>query len=423
MQELNYSSLSDKNKEQDVLALLMTDVECRALLFSKLNVVDFYNTEHKKIYSQLREDFYEYGDVDITKIKGFSRFLQITHVSFLITTEKTWKELKELTKKRELLELSFTLQESLKEDKADDLLEVVVNSSVAIKQDNIAELQSPEVEDVFNDVKKRWELIKGKEIIGEPINCFLDKVIYGYQEGHYWVIGAYTSYGKTTFACWLAGKTSKETTAVFFSTEMTQQQTLEKILVQHIKKPINIIRNDNEDKYTYKIDEIIEKNIIIYDNIFTVEAMRLELIALKWKVEGPVVVFVDFIQNVIGEGGTQYERLSNVTLQLQRLAMDFRITVIALSQISNEGVKRNSEVMPFKGSGDIASSADLALQIMRNKMMEEDEGFDLVDFEIVCKKNRHGQRIGSTMLLDRTTGILFKSDERTRPERADEEEK
>lgn len=46
---------------------------------------------------------------------------------------------------------------------------------------------------------------------------------------------------------------------------------------------------------------------------------------------------IDFVQNVITEDRTEYERMTNVAVSIQNLAVSENVAIFDLSQVSNEG--------------------------------------------------------------------------------------
>jgi replicative DNA helicase len=92
-------------------------------------------------------------------------------------------------------------------------------------------------------------------------------------------------------------------------------------------------------------------------------------------------VVVDFIQNVI-EKGDEYEKLSKVSLELQKIAKEKNCCIIVLSQLSNNAYKTNA--MEYKGSGSIATVCDLGIFVVRDV-----ETMDKMILTV--KKNRRGR--------------------------------
>lgn len=50
----------------------------------------------------------------------------------------------------------------------------------------------------------------------------------------------------------------------------------------------------------------------------------------------PDVLFIDFIQNIKVDGNNLYEKMSELAVEIQSLAIDNNIAIIDISQMSNE---------------------------------------------------------------------------------------
>ena len=102
--------------------------------------------------------------------------------------------------------------------------------------------------------------------------------------------------------------------------------------------------------------------------------------------EGPGldILAIDYIQNLWGDGSI-YERMSRLAPILQYLAKELQITIIALSQVSNQHARGDTGgLINYKGAGEIAASADLGIELEREK-----DNKDRMKF--IVKKNRHGR--------------------------------
>ncbi len=97
-------------------------------------------------------------------------------------------------------------------------------------------------------------------------------------------------------------------------------------------------------------------------------------------------IIIDFIQNVKMIGMDEIQRLSHVTLELQRAAKDYNVCIMALSQLSNYVSREKSEPsLEYKGSGSIATAADLGFFVIRG-----DKELDPERLSLILKKNRRG---------------------------------
>lgn len=104
------------------------------------------------------------------------------------------------------------------------------------------------------------------------------------------------------------------------------------------------------------------ESVWVVDNVRTMSGI--ETLTKKLK---PDVVMIDFVQNVITEDRTEYERMTNVAVSIQNLAVSENVAIFDLSQVSNEGKDyTRGSVIPSKGSGALAHSADIALVLTRD---------------------------------------------------------
>lgn len=97
-------------------------------------------------------------------------------------------------------------------------------------------------------------------------------------------------------------------------------------------------------------------------------------------------IVIDFIQNIVNTGMDEYTRLSYISLELQKLAKKKNTCIMLLSQMSNMNVRQGENpYLEFKGSGSIATVADLAIIVSRPK-------FDVFPeyMQLWIRKNRRG---------------------------------
>ena len=231
-----------------------------------------------------------------------------------------------------------------------------------------------------------------------PCYDLLTRTIRKVSPGHLWVVGAYTSIGKSAwlvdFICRLYRHGIENPGIAVFSTEMACEQYLLRMLSNHTKIPTWVITENscNPDQTENLIKAQIffsQRNLYLYDRLYKIE--DIERTARMLKPHGLDIIAIDYIQNLWGEGSI-YDRMSRLAPILQYLSKDLGITIIALSQVSNQfqREKGSSGVFGFKGAGEIAASADLGIELEKDPNIKE-----RVVFKVV--KNRHG-RIGEGVL-------------------------
>lgn len=213
-----------------------------------------------------------------------------------------------------------------------------------------------------------------------------------YQPGHLWVVGGWTSTGKTA---WLVDavcrflRTNPQASVAVFSTEMTDQQNAVRMLANRASVVTNAIlsgdvHRQDEEALSVSWGWLRERKLWLFQNETAIEAISRQARALSLQQGGLQLLAVDFVQNVTGGAGkTQYDVMSNVARKLQALALELECTIIALSQIPTQAAKEDSGIIEYKGAGEIGAACDIGVVLKR---AQEDKRQLLFDI----RKNRHG---------------------------------
>ena len=216
---------------------------------------------------------------------------------------------------------------------------------------------------------------------------FFEKNFIEYVEGHMWTIGAFTSVGKTSLAIEMLCRVLPHSGAMVVSTEMRNNQNVSRILGNMSSIPWNVILSGRMLPKHEKIvnsnkDGLRKKNLILRDDLHLIADIEREVhkAVIRKKIK---LVFVDFIQNILGDGHSEYERVSDVAKRLQKLAINTGVTMICLSQLSNQAANDDGGILQFKGAGDISAATDLGIILKRN---QDDKRKMLCE----VRKNRHG---------------------------------
>ena len=268
----------------------------------------------------------------------------------------------------------------------------IADGGVACQQDSNEEASDTypdraSIREVSIRLKATIKRNKDQGKIGEKTGFrFLDRAIGGFVKTHLWIVGAYTSHGKTAFMVQLiiyALEHNPDMRIAIFSTEMSAETVLLRLLSNKAAlRSLELYGGKLSHDTQHELDEALEyfnnKKIRIYDNCYTFEAINKASMATP----NLDVVFVDFIQNMEAEGGI-YDRMSVIPIQLQRMARELNTCVVAMSQVSNDSVRDESALIGYKGAGEIAAACDLGLWLKKDLKNPE---------EVRCaiRKNRHG---------------------------------
>jgi len=203
------------------------------------------------------------------------------------------------------------------------------------------------------------------------------------------VLGAKTGGGKSLFGATIFKNIAMSGhKSAYFSLEISNEMIVSRLLgaeanISPTKIMIKMLQDDETEKKDIAKMELsaYDDLMYFYDNLYT-----LPEIVKAIKEGGYEFVVIDFIQNIItNTKRDEYERLSFVALELQRLAKEQNVCILVLSQVSNQMVRdldRNKEIVEYKGSGSIATVCDLGFFIEKDDIPEH--------FKLRLRKNRRG---------------------------------
>lgn len=260
--------------------------------------------------------------------------------------------------------------------------------------------------------KKKEE---GHNLIG--ISCGyekIDRIIDGLRKGHLWIMGGYTSMGKTFASLNIVASLIKQgKRVVYYSIEMTSSDIVSRLLGvmtdQNAKELIKGYGNQAEAEKA--LQKLIDANLSIHTSKSSLAEIQFSM--YEENLSQPVDLFVvDYMQLVQVKGLREYEAITAVAIEFQQMAKRLGVPTMLLSQVSNDGAKMGSEVvMSFKGSGAIAAAADLAIEIT---IGEDDpaewkrklQAGESVVMKWNIRKNRHGSVGYVEMDFNGKTGIF-----------------
>lgn len=182
----------------------------------------------------------------------------------------------------------------------------------------------------------------------------LDKYTDGIIKWKVYMIMAYSNVGKTRFAYSFMKNMIKEWKKIhFYSLEVdTWMLFIEMIWAIHWWNKHEVLK-----RLDWLDIESLEEQIEIHDDIRTLEQIEKSILNDK-----PDVAFIDFVQNIELQG-REYEKMTDIALRIQKLAILTWTTIIQLSQVSNESRFADGNNILPKGSGALFASSDVILTL------------------------------------------------------------
>ncbi len=400
--ETNIPPPQNIEAEQSVLGAILLESDALLKATDILEPHDFYKESHREILNAVL-DLYQLGDeidsISLTERMNQKGILEkcggASYLSTLMNVTPTSANIgyhsrivKDKAVQRRILNWSYNIAKEIHGNEAHDLKKFFgrIEQGLIDLSQSIQEKKSPEVTAIINDLQTRWRNEAEGIISYIPVGIKLEEAIPRYAPGHIWMIGGYTSVGKSTFMADLVVETCEAGSSnLVFSLEDSREEKLIKFTAHKAdmsqKRLMMGHTNGHETKISKAFEEIKKWKLFIYDDIYSFDEMRLKIKKHKLQ-HGVNIVFIDYIQNIFGEGSL-YERISSVMPQIQRLAKEMQVTFIILSQINNEAMKANSEIIGLKGAGELSAAADIILWLKRVKGAGKERHLDCE-----LKKNR-----------------------------------
>ena len=208
----------------------------------------------------------------------------------------------------------------------------------------------------------------------------LDRATRGWQNGDLIIIAARPSGGKTALALNLirnaalnstkpvaVGAWSLEMKAVYLVLRMLAAES--EIILHKIQT--GRLSDEEMDQLVRKGANKLSKAKVYFDESSSVNIRNLKAKARRLKKKNNLgLIVIDYLQLMSGESnkGNREQEISTISRELKNLAQELDVPIIALSQLSREGVKGCSwEVGPpvsaLRESGAIEQDADLILML------------------------------------------------------------
>lgn len=245
----------------------------------------------------------------------------------------------------------------------------------------------------------------------------LDDLTLGFRSGELTLIAGNTAHGKTTLGInILAHMLLEERKRIaVFSIEMLADRMFSRMVRSLFEKAV--VTKDGEDM-TDEQWAIVDKTLgelekedfpLFIDDTpsIHIDHMRSKMLYMvkQYHVD---LVFVDYTQLIMGDGGNRQEEVAAVVQGLRAMAKEFGIAVVALAQFNRADSREQWLRMPkahnMRESGTLETTADVVLSIMRPEITLEAEsigGVKLAGRAILSVlKNREGKTLHIDMLFD-----------------------
>ena len=232
------------------------------------------------------------------------------------------------------------------------------------------------------------------EYLRWPIPDLDDHLYIG--PGKFIILGAEPSVGKTAFALQCAWHWAQNKRVGFFSFETDPETLFDRLVsgfvgipMQHIKT--NRITRREWDLVCQASAEISKRKL----DLISAAGMTTADIRAKIMEAGYSVIVVDYLQIVRAKGGSRYEQVTNISIDLHTIAQSLGVTVLALAQLSRTDEDRAPRNSDLRESGQIEQDADVIMMLQLEKRSNATG-----PRKLFVTKNKEGELFQSLLVFD-----------------------
>ena len=423
--------------EMSVLGVAFLDDKLISKIVEEVNEDMFYDDRNKKLFQAIKSLHEQSIAIDVTtvsdeldKTKNFSAVGGIEYLTEVIDSVATAANLdyyiniiKEKAIVRNLINTATDIVTEAyeEEDNVTSLLDTAEKNILDVVRSRQTSEFVP-ISEALRSAQEQLEyLAQNKSTISGLETGFidLDKATSGLHEGEMIVIAARPGMGKTAFALNIAthaAMTTKKAIAIF-NLEMSKEQLVNRMLsalggIEGKKLQNGQMMQTDWKKYNEAMSQLADTNMYIEDNAgITSSDIRAKCRRLASKPEGLGLVIIDYLQ-LLTLGGkrpdSRQQEVSDISRSIKTMAMELKVPVIALAQLSRNAEKReNNEPMlaDLRESGSIEQDADTVMFINRKDYYKAKEQLgknDNAETDIIIAKHRKGGTGKFTVLFEPT---------------------
>lgn len=308
-----------------------------------------------------------------------------------------------------------------------DILDQVESKIVGIIR-NRRSSEFKSIQEVLNEVQANLEKLASSkgDVTGIPTGWYeLDKLTSGLHENQLIILAARPAMGKTAFALNLATNVAINTdkTVAIFSLEMGAEQLANRIIsslgqIEGTKLTSGNLVNDDWKRITEAKSQLSHTKLYISDDAgVTVGDIKSKCRRLATSEDGLDLVIIDHLQllNMGGNyGNNRQAEITDISRSLKKMAMELKIPVIALAQLSR-GVEQREDKRPkmsdLRESGSIEQDADIVALLYRDDYYqtakELGEAPDPSLSELIIGKHRNGPTGKIDLLFRKSTSTFL----------------
>jgi hypothetical protein len=169
-----------------------------------------------------------------------------------------------------------------------------------------------------------------------------------------------------------------------FSLEVPKGVVLINLVWAYYNLSTSSVENWHKSKELQEFYTTFKNQLLIEDDKTSLDQIEASVIA-----NNKDCVFIDYVQNITASGKDEYERMTKIAGDIQKLAISTWKPFFDLSQVSNEGTRyKVGDMIPSKGSGAFVHACDVGLVLTKWEESEITKNRNIINLTLA--KNKFG---------------------------------
>ena len=297
-------------------------------------------------------------------------------------------EVKKWSKKRQQVKIATDIQKAIEGWESEDKILQIANKlyeTETIKQQSRDEIK----QEIVNDALWEWE----KQVRRFLVNYKdIDNITWGFYPNQLITIAARPWIWKTMIALnFIANQLQVWHKVAFFSLEMSTKEIYQRLYARFWELEVNKIKwsskmypwDDNKLNKAMEIVDEFENNLVLFDDKHWLGEIvnQIRLLHSKGMLD---IVYIDYVGLIEVKAENRNLEISKITRVLKMLAMQLKIPIVILAQLSRAVEKRfwgdEPILSDLRDSGSIEQDSDVVLMLHR----EDDKCL-----KVLVRKNRN----------------------------------
>jgi len=251
----------------------------------------------------------------------------------------------------------------------------------------------------------------------------IDNLTSGLHENELIIIAARPAMGKTAFAVNMAANVAmnSDKAVALFNMEMGAEQLVNRMIsslgqIEGKKLATGNLENNDWKRVSEAISQLADTKLYMDDTPgITIGEIRSKCRRLANSSDGLSMVIIDYLQLIsssVNYGGNRQQEVSDISRSLKTMAMELKIPVVALAQLSRSVEARENKrpiMSDLRESGSIEQDADIVAFLYRddyyNKEKATEGNTSLSEF--IVAKHRNGPTATIELLFKRDTSTFL----------------